>query len=124
MSEEINNFRNKSKKCLYNKFGFCKYREDCRKQHFLDKCSDSECDQECDKRHPKECNRGESCKFYKKKICSYDHENRNMAKVTKVVDDELEKYFLNKFETAEKKWFEELKELKTIIENDRKAIKE
>ena len=120
MDKEINNFRNNSVKCLFNKYGYCKYREDCRKQHFLGKCSDLECDQECNKRHPKECNRGESCKFLKKKICSYEHENRRTSNVK---NDEADKSLQHKFESLEKAMMTEIKDLKVIIENERKEIK-
>ena len=30
--------------CNFNKFGFCKFRDRCRKQHVNDKCENSSCD--------------------------------------------------------------------------------
>ena len=46
--------------CRYNKFGYCRFGEICRKHHVDEVCVDSSCDpSNCDKRHPKEC------KYYK-----------------------------------------------------------
>ena len=42
--------------CRYNKYGYCKFGEVCRKLHIDELCEDSACDSRtCDKRHPKEC---------------------------------------------------------------------
>ena len=42
--------------CNYNKFGFCKFKETCRKQHINKVCENSSCDVlTCTLRHPKEC---------------------------------------------------------------------
>ena len=53
--------------CNFNKFGFCKFRDRCRKQHVNDKCENSSCDiSVCILRHPRRC------KFYSEyKRCKY-----------------------------------------------------
>ena len=79
MSENSENtsFRNNVSGCPFNDKGFCKYRERCNKQHFKDKCQELECDRKCVKRHTKACRRGQQCRFYKEKICAYDHEQEH-----------------------------------------------
>ena len=42
--------------CNFNKYGFCKFRLTCRRQHVTELCDNSSCDiLKCNKRHPKEC---------------------------------------------------------------------
>ena len=55
--------------CTFNKYGYCKYKEVCRKQHINEKCVDSSCDiRRCSLRYPR------VCKFYKfYKMCKFDH---------------------------------------------------
>ena len=60
--------------CLFNKFGYCKFSERCRKHHINEICSNSTCNIfECRQRHPKLCryfkNYGR-CKFYP---CAFRH---------------------------------------------------
>ena len=54
--------------CSYFKFGYCKHREYCRKQHVKDTCENKECDiSNCNLRHPK------ICKFYRDyNYCKFD----------------------------------------------------
>ena len=64
--------------CLYSKFGFCKYRDSCKRQHFKQIYKDSSsCKsiKSCPKRHPKVCKRyatENGCRFCEK--CSYKHQ--------------------------------------------------
>ena len=46
MSEEV---------CLYNKLGFCKYRESCRRHHYRENCEKERCQDKdiCQKDTPK-----------------------------------------------------------------------
>ena len=60
---------------MYNKFGFCKYREHCRRQHYKEVCESNSCKstRSCPKRHPKVCKRfafDENCRF---DDCAYKH---------------------------------------------------
>ena len=54
--------------CSHFMFGYCKYRENCRKQHVKEVCDNSECDiKTCRFRHPRRC------KFYKEyRKCKFD----------------------------------------------------
>jgi hypothetical protein len=54
--------------CLYNKFGYCKHKEACRKRHENKLCDNSSCDfSTCMFRHPK------TCKWYHKYgRCKFD----------------------------------------------------
>ena len=42
--------------CFFNKFGYCKFLDKCRKRHELRICENGYCEiKECSYRHPKEC---------------------------------------------------------------------
>ena len=42
--------------CMFNKFGFCKIGENCRKIHLVEICLKDVCEaRKCDKRHPRPC---------------------------------------------------------------------
>ena len=64
--------------CLFNQFGYCKYKEVCRKHHIDDICNDSSCDfLTCRLRHPKLCNWYSEygrCKFHP---CAFKHEEKD-----------------------------------------------
>ena len=61
--------------CQYHKFGFCRYRESCRKHHVQELCEDLQCDvNACTRRHPLSCNyflQFQRCKFGD--YCYYKH---------------------------------------------------
>ena len=67
-SEDQTIFRNNPQKCVFNKFGFCKFRLECRKDHSKKVCENKECDEKCVDRHPKLCRNKEKCKFFKKNV--------------------------------------------------------
>lgn len=113
LSEETNNFRNNSSKCLFNDVGFCNYRESCRKKHFVEKCKEEKCDKGCYKRHPKECKHGENCDFHKRNICAYDHDNLSKRAID-VIDDDVKKQLEDKVNTFESKFMQELKDMKML----------
>ena len=61
--------------CLFNKFGYCKFRERCRKHHINEICIQNTCEiLSCSQRHPK------ICKFFRKygrckfSPCAFKHE--------------------------------------------------
>ena len=45
------------KLCMYSKFGFCKFKHNCRRKHYTEECYNSNCKDKntCQKRHPKNC---------------------------------------------------------------------
>ena len=67
--------------CMFGKFGFCKFKEVCKRKHFTNVCESlSRCTniKTCQKIHPKACRRfktGNQCKF--KEDCAYDHTRKN-----------------------------------------------
>ena len=75
--------------CNFNKFGFCKFRDRCRKQHVNDKCENSSCDiSVCMRRHPRRC------KYYSEyKRCKYGEWCRfeHVENVSNVEIDDLKK---------------------------------
>ena len=76
--------------CFYNKYGFCKYLERCRKYHETEVCEKTNCGiRECSLRHPRVCKFFRDlgfCKF--SEWCKFSHKlNKNNA----VKNDELNK---------------------------------
>ena len=117
MLQENNCFRKMTSKCLFNDCGFCKYKEKCSKQHFLEKCKVENCNKECSKRHPKVCKHGLDCRFHKMKVCAYDHEAID-SKASK--NDKLSK-LENNVKSVENN-LREFKEIKDICEKQSKDI--
>ena len=68
--------------CNYNKFGYCKFKENCRRLHNDVVCQEANCEvKSCFSRHPR------SCKFYSQfnhckfgVNCRYLHANYEMIK--------------------------------------------
>ena len=62
--------------CFFNKYGFCKYLENCRNYHENKKCEKSNCEiRECQLRHPKICKFFRDygfCKF--SEWCRFSHD--------------------------------------------------
>ena len=86
--------------CKFNKFGFCKFRSTCRKQHTKEICSKIGCEIErCYLRHPKVCRYYRDighCKFGE--WCLFKHESRVTKEINdlmKKLDSNLEKYESN-----------------------------
>ena len=80
--------------CRYNKFGYCKFKDTCRKNHINTLCENSSCDvQICTLRHPKECkhyrNHGR-CKFGE--WCRFSHiEKEDELKNLRLENDTINK---------------------------------
>ena len=63
--------------CQFDKFGFCKHKQNCKRRHFVEECNDlSKCKviKSCLKRHPKACKKFVTghCRF--ENDCAYKHE--------------------------------------------------
>ena len=54
--------------CSWNKFGYCRHKEACRRKHVKEICENPSCDfKTCSFRHPKQC------KFYRDHgLCKFD----------------------------------------------------
>ena len=91
---------NQNQICRYNKFGFCKFGEFCRKRHISEKCIESSCEiSSCNFRHPKICKyfrEFRRCKFGE--YCYFDHKESGSELLEKRVND-----LIIKVEKLEKK---------------------
>ena len=82
--------------CFFNKYGFCKYSEKCRRYHENTICEKSQCEiRECHQRHPKECKFFRDFGFCKySEWCKYSHnfhENYHVKKENvKKIEDKLD----------------------------------
>ena len=117
--------------CQFNKYGYCRYQEMCRKQHINEKCENSSCDRKtCNLRHPKICRFfrengfckfGEYCKFIHFEKESFDmekykQENENILKKLANIDREIKKLQQKEEDIVEKRAFDEkISELESII---------
>ena len=80
--------------CQHHKFGYCKFKQQCLKEHDKNKCGDSSACREIKscrkKRHPKICRKfsiHNFCKFDEQ--CSYVHLSRDHTTVSKEVIDDI-----------------------------------
>lgn len=138
--------------CKFQKFGFCKYKESCKKKHLEETCEKrSSCDspKNCQKRHPYACKRyvlegfckfGLGCAYHhqtQEKINNESEVNVKVDKLEKTVNELTEKILLleSKIKSIEIKDIEpaKIKDIdqrvqdpkKVIIENDiSKVLKE
>ena len=96
--------------CYYNNVGYCKFRDQCRYQHYSKVCSRSVCkEKECHFRHPKSCKFGSDCHFLRRKCCVYNHK----------FSESNEKAFHNESETD---LINEVTQLKVEIVELRKSV--
>ena len=97
--------------CLYNKFGFCKFGERCRRHHINEICKESSCEiNSCRQRHPKTCKYFRDfgrCKFspcaFKHQVVTnaYDDILKEMKEINEKIVD-LESDILDKNQQIEK----------------------
>ena len=78
--------------CFYNKYGFCKYLETCRKYHENKKCDKFNCEiRECDLRHPK------VCKFFRDLgFCKFSEWCKFSHKIDKLKEEDICRYSIYK----------------------------
>ena len=80
--------------CKYDKFGYCKYKDDCQKKHFSEECGDlSECKniKSCDKSHPKKCKINDSGNCSYKNLCAYNHQKTVIDKYQAEINEKVKK---------------------------------
>jgi len=103
--------------CKFNKFGFCKFREECHNSHKKEICGVLHCnEQDCDKRHPRPCRfyaLYQSCKFGDD--CAYLHKDNQRKALESDTAAELE----NRIAATEER-IKGLENLIKLIEVDRK----
>ena len=121
--------------CTYNKYGYCKYKEICRKQHVNEKCENSSCDiQTCNLRHPITCKFFRKYNYCKFNPCAFLHvekdsieklgsENKNMQKRFDLLEEKLDKALetincLDKFNTLENIIHQKDLEIETLKKKD------
>ena len=104
--------------CFFNKYGFCKYSERCRKYHENEICEKFDCEiRECHLRHPKVCKFFRDmgfCKF--SEWCKFSHK---VCKNNTLEKDEL-KNLKEKIQTMEN----EMKKKSDIVEKLENEIKD
>ena len=111
--------------CFYNKYGFCKYLEKCRKYHENKRCEKLGCEiRDCPLRHPKVCKFFLDfgfCKF--SEWCKFSH---NIDKTTRAENEEVKKLKdeLNIVETELKKNNEKVSKLEAEIQDIHKKLLE
>ena len=115
--------------CLFYKFGYCKHKDCCRKQHVKKVCDNNSCDiSKCSFRHPK------ICKFYRDNgqckfdPCMFKHVNsnseiENMQIKLNIMEEKLNQVLeisnpVDKFNSLEK----QIREKDIQIENLQKTI--
>ena len=87
--------------CLFNKFGYCKFSERCRRHHDNEICKSKHCNiSECRKRHPKLCKYFENYRRCKFNPCAYRHEQES-SKIYDEVDEEKFKEINDKISVME-----------------------
>ena len=62
--------------CQHFKFGYCKFRDNCRQEHVKEICSNYDCDvHSCRLRHPQTCRYREKYRRCKFDPCAFAHKN-------------------------------------------------
>ena len=116
--------------CKFNQYGYCRYKEMCRKQHINEKCENSSCERKaCSLRHPKLCKFfrengfckfGEWCKFIhfekENNLDNYEKENEFILEKLANIDKKLENLQQCEEEILNKKFFDvKMSKLESII---------
>ena len=78
--------------CQYNKFGYCKFQDKCKRTHFNSECEDLDtCKniKSCQKRHPKRCKKyaSKNCRF--NKSCAYNHQKPTPDKDHELLNEKV-----------------------------------
>ena len=104
--------------CQFGKFGFCKYKEGCKRKHFNKICESLRCIniKECPRRHPKTCRRfnsGQECRF--KEECAYNHIRKNPDEEQIILKEKVEVIEKTVSELTKKLEAKNLVQLKKVV---------
>ena len=110
--------------CQYFKYGYCRYRENCRHQHVHETCENNDCNiSTCNRRHPLPCKYFsvyQRCKFGE--FCIYKHvvAPRNVEEIDSIKKkvNALESHI----ESLNSKFSELLKKVSTVIESSENTL--
>ena len=112
---------NEKEVCWHNQTGFCKYRQQCTKEHVNEVCNECK-DTACKMRHPKKCKTFEvfgNCKFDQ---CAYLHVDNETNKKMYVLENEVKKLKLEVNNILKNAKEEKTKNVETL-EHDVKELK-
>ena len=73
MTEFTEKFNFRNSKCHMNDIGYCKFEDNCRKEHAKNVCTKKNCKKDCNSRHPIPCKYKIRCKFHAKNVCAFSH---------------------------------------------------
>ena len=113
--------------CLFNKYGFCKFKERCLKLHIDDYCADSSCNtSSCNRRHPKECRYYRKYRRCKLDPCKFLHRENDIDESLKtkesidlklkIIDDKIKK-LSEKIIASESSYAEKYQKCMADLEN-------
>ena len=81
-----------SEVCMYNKFGFCKYRSHCRRHHLQEECANHSIFknvEKWDKRHPKACKKYNYENGCSRTDCAYKHTDSNKSVQADMIKEKM-----------------------------------
>ena len=118
--------------CLFNKFGYCRYNETCRKLHVNEMCEDNSCQfLKCSQRHPKACKWYRKYKRCKFNPCKFSHKDDleelkldNQKALQKIDDIEIILAEKNELENKRKEFDNKIDNLEKEIKNLETAVVE
>ena len=76
--------------CLFNKYGYCKYKETCRKHHVNEKCENVSFEVAmCRLRHPKFCKFYKNYGYCKFSPCAFNHKEETFVRESQKMETEM-----------------------------------
>ena len=89
--------------CPFWNVGFCKFKDNCRKEHAKSDCKEKQCDKIiCKSRHRRRCKYNDGCKYLRTKTCQFLHMNGKQSQVkNNTMNDEKIKKHLSDIEQLE-----------------------
>ena len=112
--------------CKYFKYGYCKYRDNCRRHHNKEICEDGlscKASKVCPKRHPKLCIKLASEGFCRHgETCSYRHDTRSSTKIQNYVN--LMKVKLENLEKVVQEMADQIVILQSEVSSRKEAVLE